>query len=424
MVTARRKPARVAILGGGFGGLYAASYLSAADLPEDAVEVTLVSDANHFTFTPLLAEVVAGNLGQEHVTVPYRVLGRRRGFRFVRGEVEGVDPRSGTAFTSAGPVHFDYAVVALGARPRYFGNEELRRESLPFTSVTDATVIRNRILEAAERADAERSASRKRQLLTFAVVGAGPAGVEVASEILHLLTGVLPRYYDLGSEPRVILLDGGDRILRGWDEELAARGQDELRRRGIDLRLSTTVGGFDGRIVTARGPDGDSTLEAGALIWAAGTAPATGGWVDSLLPRAASGHLAVEPTLALNGAENIFAAGDVARLANPRTQKPYAPVAPIAISQGVRAAGNIENSIAGRPVEEYRAHHAGKIISLGSGVALVDLLGLQIRGRPAWMLYRGAYLLKLVGTKNKLRTGVTLLLNRIFERDLSLVSAD
>ena len=420
----RREPARVAILGGGFGGLYAASYLCAADLPEDAVEVTLVSDANHFTFTPLLAEVVAGNLGQEHVTVPYRVLGRRRGFRFVMGEVEGVDPQSGTAHTSAGPVRFDYAVVALGARPRYFGNEELREASIPFTSVTDAMAIRNRVLEAAERADAERNASRKRGLLTFAVAGAGPAGVEVASEILHLLTGVLPRYYDLGSEARVILLDGGDRILRGWDEELAGRGQDELRRSGIDLRLSTKVHDFDGRLVTARGPDGDTSFEAGALIWAAGTAPATAGWVDSPVQRVLSGHLPVEPSLALSGTENVFAAGDVARLTNPRTQEPYAPVAPIAISQGVRAAGNIENLIAGRPVEEYRAHHAGKIISLGSGVALVDLLGLQIRGKPAWMIYRGAYLLKLVGSKNKLRAGVTLLLNRIFERDLSMVGVD
>ncbi len=413
----------MAVLGGGFGGLYAASYLSAADLPDGAVEVTLVSDANHFTFTPLLAEVVAGNLGPEHVTVPYRVFGRRRGFRFVRGEVEGVDPQSGTAFTSAGPVRFDYAVVALGARPRYFGNEELRHASLPFTSVTDATAIRNRVLEAAERADVERSAGRKRGLLTFAVVGAGPAGVEVASEILHLLTRVLPRYYDLGSEARVILLDGGDRILRGWDAELAARGEDELRRLGIQLRLSTTVHGFDGRLVTARGPDGDSSCEAGSLIWAAGTAPETADWGHSPLPRVLSGHLAVEPSLALSGAKNVFAAGDVARLTNPRTQEPYPSVAPIAISQGVRAAGNIENSIAGRPVEEYSAHHAGKIISLGSGVALVDLLGLQIRGRPAWMIYRGAYLLKLVGPKNKLRAGMTLLLNRVFERDLSLIGS-
>lgn len=421
---AHPKPKRVAILGGGFGGLYAASYLAAADLPEDSLEITLVSDSNHFTFTPLLAEVVAGNLGQQHVTVPYRVLGRRRGFRFVCGRVDGIDPQAGIAHTTAGPVRFDYAVVALGARPSYFGDDELRRRALPFASVTDAVAIRHRVLMAAERAEVEASASRRRRILTFVVAGAGPAGVEVASEIRHLLCSVLPRYYRLGAEPRVILLDGGDRILRGWDERLAREGHEALGRHGIDLRLSTRVAGFDGSVVTGRGPKGDVSIEADTLIWTAGTSPVTREWAESATARASSGHLRVESTLALQGAENVFAVGDGARLTNPRTGEPYAPVAPIAISQGVRAAANIENAIAGRPAEPYLAHHAGKMISLGHGVALVDLLGIQIRGRPAWMLYRSAYLLKLVGTRAKLQVGMTLLLNRVFERDLSIVEAD
>jgi len=421
---ARRAPTRVAVLGGGFGGLYAATYLAAADLPEDSLDITLVSDSNHFTFTPLLAEVVAGNLGQQHVTVPYRVLGRHRGFRFICGRVDGVDARTGTAHTTAGPVRFDYAVVALGARPSYFGDEELRRTTLPFASVADAVAIRNRVLMAAEQAEVETNASRRRRLLTFVVAGAGPAGVEVASEIRHMLSHVLPRYYRLGAEPRVILLDGGDRILRGWDEGLATRGQDELVRRGIDLRLSTRVQAFDGQCVTGRGPDGDVGYETDTLIWTAGTSPVTRSWAEPAAARDSSGHLSVEPTLALPDAENVFAVGDVTRLTNLRTGDPYAPVAPIAISQGVRAAANIENAIAGRPAEPYRAHHAGKIISLGNGVALVDLLGIQVRGRPAWLMYRGAYLLKLVGTKNKLQAGMTLLLNRVFERDLSIMGAE
>jgi len=423
-VIVRRKPTRVAILGGGFGGLYAATYLAAADLPEDSLDITLVSDSNHFTFTPLLAEVVAGNLSQQHVTVPYRVLGRQRGFRFICGRVDDVDPEAGTAYTTAGPIHFDYAVVALGARPSYFGDDELRRTTLPFASVADAVAIRNRVLLAAEQAEVETSPGRRRRMLTFVVAGGGPAGVEVASEIRNMLSHVLPRYYRLGAEPRVILVDGGDRILRGWDEGLATRGQDELVRHGIDLELSTRVEGFDGQFVTGRGPNGEVRYETDTLIWTAGTSPVTREWAQSTTARTASGHLSVEPTLALKGAENVFAVGDVARLTDLHTGDPYAPVAPIAISQGVRAAANIENAIAGRPTEPYRAYHAGKIISLGNGVALVDLLGIQVRGRPAWMMYRGAYLLKLVGTKNKLQAGMTLLLNRIFERDLSIMEAE
>jgi len=239
-----------------------------------------------------------------------------------------------------------------------------------------------------------------------------------------MLSHVLPRYYRLEAEPRVILLDGGDRILRGWDEGLASRGQEELVRHGIDLQLSTRVERFDGYLVTGRGPRGEVGFETDTVIWTAGTSPVTREWTESATPTAPSGHLSVESTLALEGADNVFAVGDVARVTNLRTGDPYAPVAPIAISQGVRAAANIENAIAGRPAEPYRAHHAGKIISLGNGVALVDLLGIQVRGRPAWMMYRGAYLLKLVGTKNKLQAGVTLLLNRLFERDLSIMEAD
>jgi len=422
-VTRGRSPARVLVLGGGFGGLYAASYLATADLPEDALEVTLVSDSNYFTFTPLLAEVVAGNLGQQDVTVPYRVLARQRGFRFIHGRVEGVDPGSGTAYTTAGTQRFDYAVIALGARPHYFGSEEVRRESLPFASVGDAMRIRNRALAMAERAEQESSATRRRHLLTFAVAGAGPAGVEVASELRHLISEVLPRYYRLRTEPRVVLIHGGDRILHGWDETLAARGEEELRSQGIELHLSTRVTRFDGRVVTLSAPHGPDGVEADTLIWAAGTRPETEGWDASGIPRTPTGHVPVEPTLALPGSDHVFSVGDIASLRDAHSGEAYPPVAPIAISQGVRAAANIVNAIEGRPLEPYGAYHAGKIISLGNGVAFADVLGIQLRGRPAWMLYRTAYLLKLVGAKNKLRAAMTLLLNRVFERDLSAVDA-
>lgn len=418
----RTGPARVAVLGGGFGGLYAAVHLAAADLPEGAVEVTLVSDTNHFTFTPLLAEVVGGGLGREHVTFPYRILARRHGFRFLLGRVEGVDPERGFVETSAGPVPFDYAIVGLGARPRYFGNQEPRRRSLPLTGVAHAAAIRDRVIDHAERAAQSRDPAERRRLLSFAVAGGGPAGVEAASEIHELLTGVLPRYYTLGEAPRVVILEGGDRILRGWDEDLVAAGVEVLRQRGIEVRLETLVTGYDGETVRGKGPEGEFELEAGTLIWTAGTAPASGVLAGSPLPRTERGHLPVDQHLRVEGLENVFAVGDVASLVNPRTGRPYPPVAPIAISQGVRAAANVENAIAGRPPERYQAHHAGKIVSLGSGVALVDLLGFRITGRPAWALYRATYLLKLVGLQNKVRTAVTLLLNRVFERDLACVS--
>jgi len=417
----RRAPARVLILGGGFGGLYAATYLAAADLPDGAAEVTLVSATNHFTFNPLLAEVVAGSLDQAHVTFPLRVIAERYGFRFVLGCVEGIDPDGRSVRTSAGELAWDYLIVSLGATPRFFGNQEIARNSLPLTTVRDAIAIRNRVLGMAERAAQTEDPDTRRRLLTFAVAGAGPAGIEATGEIWHLLRHVLPRYYGNDDDARAVILEGGDRILRGWDERLAADGLDTLQARGVEVHLGTRVLGFDGQTVRAENEEGELALEANTLIWTAGTAPATSPLAASGLDLAPTGHLEVDEFLRARGRERIFAVGDIASLVNPRTQRPYPPVAPIAISQGVRAAANVENAILGRPLEPYQAHHAGKIVSLGSGVALVDLLGFRITGRVAWAMYRITYLLKLVGLQNKVRAATTLALNRIFGRNLSCV---
>lgn len=261
----------VVVLGGGFAGLYAASYLAASDDTgaSSPPEVVLVSDANHFTFTPLLAEMVGGTLGQEHVTFAHRVMAHQRGYGFRLGRVEELDPDRGVVHTDGGGVPFDYAVVAFGARPRWFENRELERRSHPLSTVRDALRLRNHVLLQAEQAVEERSAARRRRLLTFVVAGAGPAGVEVASEIWHLLTRVLPRYYSGGGEARVVVADASERILRGWDEQLAAEGLALLRRSGLDVRLETLVTGYDGEVVRLKGPAGEECLEAGALVWTA-----------------------------------------------------------------------------------------------------------------------------------------------------------
>lgn len=285
---------RVVVVGGGFGGLYAAAYLGRSELGERGAEITLVDRRNHFTFTPLLAEVAAGLLGREHVTVPYRVLARRHGFGFVLDEARGLDPKGKTLVTANARLPYDYLVLAPGAEPQYFGNDALRRASLPFTTVDDALAVRGRVIHCLERAVLIRDGEERRRLLTFVVGAAGP-----------------------------------------------------------------------------------------------------------------------------EGSENRFAVGDATTLVDPRSPRPYPRVAPIAISQGVRAAANIENHALGRPLEPYQATHAGKIVSLGDGVALVEILGVPFTGPLAWWLYRVTYLFKLVGTKNKIRVLVALGLNRFFGPDLT-----
>jgi NADH dehydrogenase len=407
----------VLVLGGGFGGLYAATYLAKSfDLePED--EVLLVDAQNHFTFTPLLSEVVAGTLGREHVAVPLRGLARKNGFRFLQAHVEGLDPDAAIAHTSAGPIGYDRCILSLGSRSRFFGNEALKKHSFPLKRLGDALALRDRIIALSEAAAVEKDPDARRELLTFVVAGAGPAGVETASEIHHLFRDVLPAYYPEALTARVVLVGRGERILRQFDEELAKRGGRDLADSGVEVRLGTQIESATDRSVLLS--DG-KTVPARTLIWTAGI-EAHSLARDTGFATEPDGSVIADEFLRVDGRQDVYAVGDMASVSNPRSDRPYPKVAPIAISQGVRAAANIENDRAGRAAEPYAAHHAGKIVSVGAGRALVDILGFRVAGRPAWLIYRTAYVLKMVGLRNKMHVAFTLALNRIFERDLSTV---
>lgn len=413
-----RATPRIVIAGGGFAGLYAAAYLGRSELAEQGANLLLVSERNYFTFTPLLAEVAAGALGREDVTVAFRSLARRYRFRFLQATVTGLDRDTRVLLTSRGPLPYDHAILALGAQPQYFGNDALRAASLPFATVEDALRIRDLVVQRAERAATTTDPVARARLLAFVVVGGGPAGVEAASEIWYLVREVLPRDYEGLGAATVTLIDGGERLLAGFDPGLATRGLELLRNRGVRVRLRTRARTAGSGWVEVEGPEGREAIGAEAVIWTAGMAPA--GVVASFdLPRVSGGYIAVDPALRVLGTPGLYAVGDLCGLVDPRTERLYPRVAPIAISQGIRAAGNVENEVQGRPPEPYAAFHAGKIVSLGGGQALADILGFRLTGRPAWWLYRVAYLLKLVGAKNKARVATTLVLNCLFGRDLT-----
>jgi len=411
-----RQPApRVVIVGGGFGGLYAASYLAQSELGESGAEITLIDARNYFTFTPLLSEVVTGTLGREHVTYPYRSLAHRRRFAFLHDTALRIDLTRRQVETRRVSVPFDYLVIAVGSAPRYFGQAGVERHGLPLTSVQDALTIRSRVIGSLERALLlRRDAATRTRLLTFVVAGAGPAGVEVASGIHELATCQLRPYY--GDLPvRIILATAGEGILQGFDERLARDGLEILRRRGIDVRLETRIVDAGAEFVTMEHAGRTERVGTETLVWTAGMTPPA--WVSEQFP-ADGRSVRVDRCLQVEGCEGVFAIGDLAAARDHRGER-YPQVAPIAISQGIRAAANIENVAFGREPETYQAFHAGKIVSLGGGVALVDLLGFRISGWPAWWIYRLAYLFKLVGMKNKARVLTTLILNRLFEPDMS-----
>lgn len=414
----RRKGPRIVVVGGGFGGVYASTYLAQSELATRGAEITLVDPKNFFTFTPLLAEVTGGTLRREDVIHPLRVLARKYGFEVRRDTVTEVDPDRRRVVTASGnPIPYDYAVIAVGATPRYFGNDGLRQNSLPFTSVDHAIAIRERVIDAMERASTVGDHREQEKILTFVIAGAGPAGVEIASEIRTLTRDLLRPYYPGLPEPRVILVSAGDRILVGWDEGLASAGLGLLEDRGIEVCLNTRILEAGAGRVLAEGPEGRRLIRSETLIWTAGTTPVP---LGGPLPECDRlGGFRVTPELRVEGVDRLFAIGDAAALHDHRSGEPYPRVAPIAISQGVRAAANLESLVLGRPLEAYHAHHAGKIVSLGGGVALADVLGVRVTGPLAWWIYRGAYLMKVVGMKNKVRILLNLALNRVFEPDIS-----
>jgi len=412
-----RKRAKVVVLGGGFGGRYAALTLHRELAGSELAEVTLVDQRNYFTFTPLLPEVAAGTLGRAHVTHPFRVLAKGGRFQFIQGDVREFDLAQRTIRTEDTAIPYDYLVVALGSVPFLFGSHELQAHSLTLASVEDALAIRNHVIRLFESAVRERDLARRRQLLTFVIAGAGPSGVEIAAELRHLIDAVLRKYYPVDpAQTRVLLVDGGDRILVHFARELTDAGQRELIKRGIEVRLSTRITSATGEQVELN--NGEEVIPTQTLIWTGGTRPSPAlGRLGAAKTR--RGAVVVDEFLKIPEHPEVYVIGDGACVLDRRRGRPYPPVAPVAIHQGIRAAGNIVNTLQGRAREPFRFDFTGNIVGLGGGAALVNVLGIKFHGRLGWWMYRLAYLQRLVGVKNKALLVLTLGLNAVFDRDIS-----
>jgi NADH dehydrogenase len=411
-----RKPAQIVVLGGGFGGLYAAMTLQRELAGSDAAQVTLVDRRNYFTFTPFLPEVAAGTLSRTHVTYPFRFLAQKGQFRFMQGAVQAFDLAERTVRTETTTIPYDYLIVSLGGVPSFFGNPHIEAHALTLNSVDKALAIRNHIIHLFEHAVVESDPLRRRQLLTFVVAGAGPCGVEVAAELHHLIRTALLKYYPVDpSEIRIMVVSRGDRILPHFASDLAETGQQTLMKRGIEVKLHTQVTGASGEHVELNHHE---IIPTQTLIWAVGVTP-NPVLAQLPAPKSRQGGVVVDEFLSLAEFPEVYVIGDGASVLDRRNGRPYPTLAPVAIRQGIRAAGNILNALQGRVREPFRFDFTGNIVGLGCGMALVNLLGLKFHGRLGWWFYRMAYLQRLVGFRNKVSLAITLALNALFDRDIS-----
>jgi NADH:quinone reductase (non-electrogenic) len=384
----------VVIVGGGFGGLYAARALGRAP-----VRVTLVDRRNHHLFQPLLYQVATAALNPSDIAYPIRsVLRRSRNTRVLLAEARAVDAGTRRVRLDHGELEYDYLVVASGATHSYFGHPEWEGRAPGLKTVEDALEIRRRVLFAYEAAEREDDAARRHEWLTFAVVGAGPTGVELAGALAEIGRYTLARDFRSidPTQVRVLLVEGMDRVLPGYPATLSASAERQLVSLGVEVRTSAMVTGIDERGVTL----GGDRVGARTVLWAAGVAASPlAASLGAPLDRA--GRVKVEADLSVPGHPDVFVVGDLAALSVDG--KPVPGVAPAAIQEGKHAAANILHRVAGETTRPFRYRNKGALATVGRSKAVADLPGhFRFSGFSAWFFWWAVHIFFLIGFRNRL----------------------
>ena len=386
------KPA-VVIVGGGFAGIEAVKALANAP-----VSIVLVDKNNYHLFQPLLYQVATAGLGPEDISYPLRaILQRQNNTLFHMAEVLDIDFANKTVQTENATISYDYLLIAAGAVTNFFGNKNVEKNAFGLKNLEDSLHLRNHILSMCEMASKEDAADVRRELLTFIVTGGGATGVECIGGIAELLHNVLTRDYpevDF-SESRLLLLEGGDRLLMSMPEDLSAAALAELRHKGVDVRFRAMVADYDGKAVLMS--DG-TVITARTLVWGAGVraAPLIGKLsceTDRL------GRAKVLPTLQLPGHPEVFLAGDTVYFEQDGSPLPM--VAPVAVQQAQTAAANIVNLINGEQLRSFTYNELGNLATIGRSFAVAHFSKWKFSGFFAWLIWLAVHLIRLIGFRNR-----------------------
>jgi NADH dehydrogenase len=383
----------VVIVGGGFGGLYAARALGKAP-----VEVTVVDRTNHHVFQPLLYQVATASLSPSQIAYPIRgVLRHQKNTRVLLADVVAVDPARRVVKLSDGELAYDWLILAPGARHSYFGHAEWEPFAPGLKTLDDALEIRSRILVAFERAERESDPERRRALLTFVVVGGGPTGVELAGAIGEIACKVMAR--DFRSidtrDARTILVEAGPRILPAFPADLSEKAERSLERLCVEVRTGEAVTRMESGAVWL----GEERIAAGTVLWAAGVEPSP--LARSLgVPLDRAGRAIVNADLTIPGHPEVFVIGDLAACRDAAGRL-LPGLAPVAIQQGEYAARAVMRSVRGEARAPFRYRDKGTMATIGRNAAVVDLGRLRFSGYPAWLVWCFIHILWLIGFRNR-----------------------
>jgi NADH dehydrogenase len=385
----------VVIIGGGFGGLYAARRFRGRP-----VDVTIVDKRNHHVFQPLLYQVAMAALSPGDIASPIRwILRHQRNVEVLLGEVDRIDVQRRVAHLADGAdVPYDYLIVAAGATHAYFGHDDWRPHAPGLKTLEDALEIRRRVLLAFERAEREKDPVRREAELTFVIIGGGPTGVEMAgalAEISRLSLAKDFRHFDPGSA-KIVLLEGGASVLANFPQPLREAARRDLVRLGVDVRTGAAVTRVTPGVVEV----GDARIAAETVIWAAGVAASPIGATLGV-PLDRVGRVFVQPDLTIPGHPEVFVIGDLASLSGP-SGRPLPGVAQVAMQMGAHAAHNIMRSIEGQPSKPFHYRNLGDMATIGRASAVADLPIMQLKGLIGWLAWLFVHIFNLIGFRNRL----------------------
>lgn len=391
---------RVVVVGAGFAGLQAVKDLKGANC-----QITLIDQRNHHLFQPLLYQVATTLLATSEIAWPIRrVLRNRSDVTTLLATVSGVDVAlREVVIDDDRRIPFDTLIVASGARHAYFGNDSWEIDAPGLKTLEDATTIRRRLLLAFERAELTEDEAEREAQLTFAVIGAGPTGVELVGIIAELAQRVLPdefRRIDT-RKARIMLIEAGPRILPAFPEKLSTYAAATLATRGVDVRTGLPVTSVSAKGITL----GEQPIAARTVIWAAGVqASPAARWLGAPADRA--GRVLVGPQLTVPGDDAIFVLGDTAHVESKGA--PVPGIAPAAKQQGKHAARVIRARLAGRAEPPpFRYSHMGNLATIGRNAAVIDFNGFTLKGRLAWWIWGIAHIYFLIGTRSRLAVALS-----------------
>jgi NADH dehydrogenase len=386
---------RVVIVGAGFGGLTAARRI--ARLP---VQVTVIDRKNHHTFQPLLYQVATAGLSPGEIAAPIRwILRSHSNVEVLLEEVVEFNLEQKKVITKEQVLEYDFLIIASGATHAYFGHEEWEPLAPGLKTIEDALEIRRRVLLAFELAERQKIAGgQSASPLQFAVIGGGPTGVELAGTLAEIAHHALKdefRNID-PRQSRILLIEGGPRVLAAYSEELSRKAEDQLRRLGVEVRTSHMVNRVEPGAVWV----GDEKIVAPVILWAAGVAASPLGRKLGV-PIDRAGRVLVHPDLSIPGHSEVFVIGDLAALAD-ENGKMLPGVAPVAIQQGNWVADTVARDLENQPRRNFRYHDKGSLATIGRAAAVAQFGKFELSGYFAWLAWLFVHILFLIGFRNRL----------------------